>query len=143
LGAWAGAQVEKGDDDGNLLYPTSMFRVGGVDPTRAGDAYRTIPALMDEAERAGTHHFARKGAIVRPQKNPFEWRVNAPQIRGADDRAIDGTDARALSVGEILGRRQIRDFLAFLRARVPGFESAYLLDIPPQIGIRETRRVIG
>src|SRR5215470_1626697 len=47
LGAWAGAQVEKGDTDGSLLYPTSMFRVGGVDPARASDAYKNIPALMD------------------------------------------------------------------------------------------------
>jgi len=30
-----------------------------------------------------------------------------------------------------------------MRTRVPGFETAYLLDIPPQIGIRETRRIIG
>jgi hypothetical protein len=48
-----------------------------------------------------------------------------------------------LGVRLIEGRRQIRDFLVFLKARVPGFEDAYLLDIPPQIGIRETRRVMG
>jgi FAD-dependent oxidoreductase family protein len=143
LGAWAGAPSEHGDADGNLLYPTSMFRIGGVDPARAGEAYKTIPALMDEAERAGSYRFPRKGAIVRPQKNPFEWRVNATQIRDAQDRAIDGTDARALSFGEVEGRKQIRDFLDFLRAKVPGFENAYLLDIPPQIGIRETRRIMG
>jgi len=142
LGAWAGAHVEKGDADGNLLYPTSMFRVGGVDPARAGEAYKSIPSLMEQAEREG-ETFPRKGAIVRPQKNPFEWRVNATQIRDAHDRAIDGTDACALSAGEVEGRKQIRDFLKFLRTRVPGFENAYLLDIPPQIGIRETRRILG
>ena len=76
------------------------------------------------------------------EKNRFEWRVNVTQIRDNDDRAIDGTDANALSFGEIEGRKQIRNFLAFLKAR-SGFEDAYLLDIPPQIGIRETRRVMG
>lgn len=143
LALWAGAPTEKGDENGNLLYPTSMFRVGGVDHGRAHDAFRTIPQLMEEAEREGAFKFPRKGAIVRPQKNPFEWRVNVTQIRDRNGRAIDGTDAVALSFGEIEGRRQIRDFLAFLRQRVPGFENAYLLDIPPQIGIRETRRVMG
>src|SRR5204863_8866125 len=33
--------------------------------------------------------------------------------------------------------------LRFLRARVPGFENAYLLEIAPQVGIRETRRLLG
>ena len=33
--------------------------------------------------------------------------------------------------------------MRFLRARVPGFERAYALDIAPQVGIRETRRVLG
>jgi len=144
LAHWAGAPTEKGDEkNGNLLFSTSMFRVGGVDAARAGEAYHAIPALMEQAEREGAFKFPRKGAIVRPQKNPFEWRVNVTQISDANGRAIDGTDALALSFGEIEGRRQIRDFLAFLKARVPGFEDAYLLDIPPQIGIRETRRVMG
>jgi glycine/D-amino acid oxidase-like deaminating enzyme len=143
LASWAGAPTQKGDEGGNLLYPTSMFRVGGVDHVRAGDAYRIIPQIMEQAERDGAFKFPRKAALVRPQKNPFEWRVNVTQIRDNDDRAIDGTDANALSFGEIEGRKQIRNFLAFLKARVPGFEDAYLLDIPPQIGIRETRRVMG
>jgi hypothetical protein len=139
LAHWAGAQTEKAEQ---LLYPTSMFRVGGVDAARAA-AGEPVAKLMERAEAEGAYRFPRHGAIVRPQKNAFEWRVNATQIRDADGRAIDCTDARALSRGEIEGRRQIVEFLAFLRARVPGFEQAYLLDIPPQIGVRETRRVLG
>lgn len=144
LSAWAGATTEKGDEEGNLLYPTSMFRVGGVDPDRAGAAWEAIPRLMEEAEADGSHSFPRKGAMVRPQKNPTEWRVNVTQIAdAATGRAVDCSEATAFSAGEIEGRRQMRDFLAFLKARVPGFEDAYILDIPPQIGVRETRRVMG
>ena len=51
-----------------MLYPTMMFRLNGVDPAAAGEAWRTIPALMEEAEKRGVK-FPRKGAIVRPQKN--------------------------------------------------------------------------
>jgi hypothetical protein len=139
----AGVPMEKGDAAGHLLYPTLMFRVGNVDAARAADAWRTIPQLMDAAEAAGEFRFPRRGAIVRPQKHPYEWRVNVTQLRNADGSAADGTDARSLSAGELEGRRQIVEYLRFLRAKVPGFEAAYALDIAPQLGIRETRRLIG
>ena len=143
LAHWAGVPTEKGDAAGQLLYPTLMFRVGNVDPARAGDAWKTISQRMEAAEAAGEFRFPRKGAIVRPQKHATEWRANVTQLRNPDGRPTDGTDALQLSAGEREGRRQIADYLRFLRARVPGFESAYVLDIATQLGIRETRRLIG
>ena len=143
LAHWAGVPTEKGDAQGQLLYPTLMFRVGNVDAERAGEAWRSIPQLMDDAEASGDFHFPRRGAIVRPQRHAYEWRVNVTQMKNADGSATDGTDARALSAGEVEGRRQIVDYLRFLRERVPGFERAYALDIAPQLGIRETRRLVG
>jgi FAD-dependent oxidoreductase family protein len=143
LAHWAGVPLEKGDDLGHLLYPTLMFRVGNVDAARAGEAWRSIPALMDAAEASGDFRFPRRGAIVRPQKHAYEWRVNVTQLRNADGTATDGTDARSLSAAELEGRRQAVDYLRFLRERVPGFEGAYALDIAPQVGIRETRRLVG
>jgi hypothetical protein len=140
LAAWAGAPWEK---SAHLLYPTLMFRVNNVDVERARAAVAEIPQLMEQAEREGAFRFPRKGAIVRPQKNPTEWRANVTQIRNPDGSAMDGTDADQWSAGEIEGRRQIRDYVTFLRERVPGFERAYALDIAPQVGIRETRRVLG
>jgi hypothetical protein len=139
----AGLPMEKGDAGGGLLYPTLMFRVGAVDPARAGDAWRTIPARMDAAAADGSHAFPRKGAIVRPMPHADEWRVNVTQLKTPDGRAVDGTNAAELSAAEAEGRRQAVAFLAFLRDRVPGFENAYLLEIAPQLGIRETRRLLG
>ena len=139
LAAHAGAPFEKGPE---LLYPTAMFRVGNVDAARAGEAWRKIPGLMEEAEHRG-RKFPRKAPIVRPQKNPAEWRVNVTQLANADGTPVDGTDSEQLSAAELEGRRQIVDFFGFLREDVPGFENAYILEIAPQVGIRETRRVIG
>src|SRR5258707_859658 len=51
LAAWAGAPFEHGDGAGGMLYPTMMFRLYGVDPKAAGEAWQTTPDLMDEAER--------------------------------------------------------------------------------------------
>jgi hypothetical protein len=142
LAAWAGAPFEVGDDRGQMLYPSMMFRLNGVDPEKAGDAWRTIPQLMEAAEASGTHKFPRKAAIVRPQRSGIEWRVNFTQLAREDGSAVNGIEPDDLTRGEIEGRRQAVEAFAFLRT-VPGFETSYIVDLPPQLGIRETRRIKG
>jgi hypothetical protein len=142
LAAWSGAPFEHGDGMGSMLYPTMMLRVNGVDPKVAGEAWNTIPRLMEEAERRG-EKFPRKGAIVRPMKHPIEWRINVTQMKRPDGSALDGIDADELAAGEIEGRRQALQFFDFLKREAPGFDNAYIVDLPPQIGIRETRRITG
>lgn len=142
LAAWAGAPYEKGDGQGNMLYPSTMFRINGIDPQRAGRAWETIPGLMLQAEAEGRYRFPRKTPIVRPQKSGIEWRVNLTQLANEEGNAIDGTDADQLSRAEVMGRRQIAEVAGFLR-EVPGFEQSYIVDIAPQVGIRETRRIRG
>ncbi|WP_456751780.1 MULTISPECIES: FAD-dependent oxidoreductase [unclassified Bradyrhizobium] len=142
LAVWAGAPHEVGDNKGGMLYPSMMFRLNGIDPGKAGDAWRTIPERMAQAEAAGTFKFPRKSAIVRPQKSQIEWRVNFTQVTRSDGGAISGIDPDDMTRGEIEGRRQAVEAFKFLRT-VPGFESSYIVDLPPQLGIRETRRVIG
>jgi len=142
IAAAVGVPYEKGDSQGGMLYPSTMFRVNGVDPVRADKAWEKFGPLMEQAEKDG-HRFARKAPIIRPQKNPAEWRANVTQVSNPDGSAVDGTDAWQLSAGEMQGRRQIADFIRFLRGYAPGFEQAYLLDIAPQLGIRETRRIVG
>jgi hypothetical protein len=142
LAAWRGAHYEVGDGKGNMLYPSTMYRIGGVDPQKAGNAWERIPLLMEEAERAG-RRFPRKKPIVRPQPNPVEWRANLTQIRNPDGSAVSGIDAAQLSYGEVEGRRQCWETFEFIRGITPGFERAYIAEIAPQLGIRETRRVRG
>jgi hypothetical protein len=144
LAAWAGVPWEKAPPADGMMYPSLMFRINGVDVNAAGPApWRTVERLMDAAERAGTHTFPRKKPIVRPQRNPLEWRANLTQLRRADGGAIDGTDVDDLTRGELAGRQQALDAFTFIRDRTPGFGDSYIVDIAPQIGIRETRRIIG
>jgi hypothetical protein len=144
VAAWAGVPFEKSPAMNGLLYPSLMFRINGVDVAAAGEApWRTVERLMDEAEQAGTHHFPRKKPIVRPQRNPLEWRANLTQLSNADGSAVDGTDVDQLTRGEITGRAQVLDAFTFIRDRTPGFGASYIVDIAPQIGIRETRRIVG
>ncbi|MGN9786030.1 FAD-dependent oxidoreductase [Nonomuraea sp. ZG12] len=144
VSAWAGVPFEKSPADNGLLYPSLMFRINGVDAAAAGDKpWRTVERLMDAAERAGTHTFPRKKPIVRPQRNPLEWRANLTQLSNPDGSAVDGTDVDELTHGELQGRQQVLDAFTFIRDNTPGFGDSYIVDLAPQIGIRETRRVIG
>jgi hypothetical protein len=144
LAHFAGVPYELGDGHGDALYPSTMFRIGHVDAARAQAAigeFKAIDALMEAA--ASRYDFPRRGAILRPQRNPSDWRANVTQLRNAQGRAVDATDALQLSAAEVEGRRQIVEYMRFLRAEVPGFEQAEIAEIAPQVGIRESRRVFG
>ena len=144
LAAWAAVPFEKSPAMGGMMYPSLMFRINGVDAAAAGDKpWRTVERLMDEAERAGTHTFPRKRPIVRPQRNPLEWRANLTQLSNPDGSAVDGTSVDELAHGELQGRQQVLDAFTFIRDNAPGFGGSYIVDLAPQIGIRETRRIIG
>ena len=142
LAAWAGVPYDVGDGTGNMLYPSTMFRINGVNPEKAGRAWEIIPGLMEAAEKQG-RKFPRKKPIVRPQRNPIEWRANLTQIKNPNGTAVNGIDARELSYGEVEGRRQCWDVFQFIKENTPGFEQSYIVEIAPQIGIRETRRIRG
>jgi hypothetical protein len=143
IAAWSGAPFEKGSTAEDMLFPSLMFRINGVDVERAGRAWDVLARQMDEAEAAGTHKFPRKRPIVRPQRHPIEWRANMSQLGNPDGTPVDGTDVWQLSYGEVTGRKQVRDAFEFIRDVTPGFERSYIVDIAPQVGIRETRRIVG
>lgn len=144
LAAWAGVPTEIGAEHGALMYPSTMFRINDVAPELARNrGWDSFPALMAAAEERSGRSFPRKTPIIRPQNHEIEWRVNLTQVANADGSAVNGTDAEQLSYGEIEGRRQIGNAFSMLRDAIPGFANSYIVDIPPQIGIRETRRVVG
>jgi hypothetical protein len=54
-----------------------------------------------------------------------------------------GTDVWDLSYAEWMSRRQMRQIAEFLRRYVPGFENAYVMQSGVNVGVRETRRIVG
>jgi len=148
IAAFAGVPFAVGDGHGSGLFPSTMFRVGHVDAQRALAAVGEFKAINDLMAKVrerdpDAYRFPREGAILRPQIDPREWRANVTQIRNAEGHAMNGVDARELSDGEIEGRRQIAEYFRFLKAEVPGFEQSAIVEIAPQVGIRETRRIEG
>jgi hypothetical protein len=148
VAAFAGVPFEVGDGHGSGLFPTTMFRVGQVEAKPALEAVGEFKAINDlmarvQAQKPGTYRFPREGAILRPNIDPREWRANVTQIRNAAGRAMNGVDARELTEGELEGRRQIAEYFRFMKAEVPGFAQSAIVEIAPQVGIRETRRIEG
>ena len=132
LAAFAGAPFEMGrPDDGKpggsqLPQPMTMiFRVGGCN-WKGGDLAQYHPDL------------AKYWCSTGPGPNPGEITFNATRILNHS-----GVSGESLSDATILGRREVLTMFRLLREHVPGFEKAYLLALPTQIGVRETRRVIG
>src|SRR5258708_8866650 len=115
-----------------------MYRIGGGDRQRAGNAWERIAELMEAAEKKG-RKFPRKKPIVRPQPNPVEWRANLTQIRNPDGSAVSGIDAEQLAWGEAEGRRQVWDTFQFIREPTPRSDRPYTAALSPQTGFRDTR----
>jgi hypothetical protein len=69
---------------------------------------------------------------------PGVWRVNTTRVLRRD-----GTNVGDLTLAEVEGRRQVDELMRFFRKWVPGFENCVLLDTATQIGVRETRRIVG
>lgn len=78
-----------------------------------------------------------KAGIYRTQQKGV-WRVNTSRLQ-----KLDGTNARDLVYAELEGRKQVHVLMRFFREYLPGFENAMLMDTAAQIGVRETRRIVG
>ncbi|MCZ7573936.1 MAG: FAD-dependent oxidoreductase [Ardenticatenaceae bacterium] len=139
VAARAGAPWEKGDAEGQLQAPTYVFYMSGVDIDRAMSIPESkLKEWMKAARGRGEYNFPRISGSYSPAPKPGTVHVNMTRTPG-----VDGIDPDSLTAGHLEGRRQIRDFIAFLQRHVPGFENAYLDAIAPQLGVRETRRIMG
>ncbi len=137
LAARAGCRTEIGGPTGHGQPMTLCFKLGHVDVAR-------MPPRSEINEKYAAA--VARGEIDCPRENVlfFPWLegdvVHFNTTRVIKHSAVDG---RELSDAEILGRRQLRQFLAFLRREIPGFEQATLFSIAHHIGVRESRRVVG
>ncbi|MEI6520140.1 MAG: FAD-dependent oxidoreductase [bacterium] len=137
LAARAGCSFEMGGPSGYCQPMTLCFKLTHVDPDRM-PPHQEINRLYDEAKAEGIIDCPRENVLL------FRW-FDKDTIHFNTTRVIrhDGTSGESLSDAEIIARRQVREYLKFLRSRVAGFENAEIFSIAHHIGIRETRRIIG
>lgn len=146
VAALAGNPIEKGRDADGLMQPmTLFFRVQGVDDARVEqfvadhpEDFRPYAAIVARARAEGRFPAPRKGIGLYKTLQPGVWRINTGRVLQKDGTSVDD-----LSAAEMEGREQTMALVAFFRSDLPGFENATLLDTAAQIGVRETRRVVG
>jgi len=138
LAAWAGADVRLGRDEDGLSQPMTLcFRMLGVN----------LDAIPPRAEVGALYDAAReRGEIDNPRENVlFFFTTHSHEVHFNTTRIVkrNATDAEDMTAAELEARRQVRQMVHFLIAEVPGFEGAWLQEMAPQIGVRESRRVMG
>jgi hypothetical protein len=94
--------------------------------------------LQEQAAAKGGYEPPRIGFNVKTGVGPGDVFVNATRITEGT-----GTNVQDLTDAEVRVRAQVHACVAFLKTYVPGFADAYLLDTPPEIGVRESRRILG
>lgn len=118
---------------------TTVFRLGGVD-TEAAERFE-----YDEPEAFGALDREAKKIVGGSWerwwlKTPLPGIVwcNCPHMAG-----FDGTSVEDLTRADFTGRERIANLVAFVREKMPGFENAFVVDVAPQIGVRQTRLLEG
>jgi hypothetical protein len=106
-----------------------------MDEHPADESFRSI---VREAVEKGEFSHTKDWFTMFRLPRAGEWWAIVSRVHG-----IDATDADQLTRAEIEGHRQVIYLVDFLRKRVPGFGNCYLLDTGSQIGVRETRRIVG
>ena len=148
LAAAAGAPYEIGRPEDGLTQPmTLMFRLGNVD--RPGfldyvrehpDQWKGVHGLWDlirTARDAGELDLPREDILFFATPHPDEVSVNSTRCGGLGISVWDLTRA------ELTMHRQLAQIARFLHDRVPGFDASYVIQSGVQVGVRETRRVLG
>mgnify|MGYP005779670509 FL=1 len=127
--------------NGTIQYATMVFRLSQVDvETACSHSREQLEAWVGEAEAAG-YVLPRKHIYVLPSPRPGEIICNMTAVTKADGGLIDAVNAEDMTEGEILGRKQVREYQRFLTNYVPGFEHCILTDVGNELGIRQSRTI--
>ncbi len=129
---------------GVVQSPTMVFRVGGVDM----DVFlkidpRSIDAQVVEADRSGAYRLPRHHVYIFPLPNGREVLCNMTRITYPDGSVPLGISSKDMTFAEREGRIQARSYARFLKDKVAGFQHSYLVDTGAQVGIRQSRSLVG
>ena len=139
ISAKAGVPFSLGDAAGNMMAVTISFLMVGVDWDAAftdPDPYFT--ALAAKGIKEGRLHPDLAKLYLMKGFHSGTVFCNSVHIRG-----VDGTDPVAVGRATQEGRRRCHQLARFLQRDVAGFDQAYMSQLSPTVGVRETRKLEG
>ena len=135
----------KGNDvDGSMQPATIFFKLNGVDRKKVDDYIAKHPeerhfkSFAEKAIKDGRFIPSKHDVLFFYTPREGEVAVNTTRVHG-----IDGTNVFDLTRAEFESRRQVRILVEFFKDYVPGFENAYITTTASEVGIRESRRIVG
>lgn len=144
VAAFAGVEYHKGrESDGKMQPTTLMFKVAGVDMSRAvllGSFESTYQTEKGELQALAKEHIPYPAGHLLAYKSTLPGIVTLNMTNCTD---IDGTKAEDLTKAEIVCRSQMPAIIKYLREFVPGFENCYIISAASLMGVRETRHFKG
>lgn len=144
IAARAGVPFIKGREiDGKMQPATIMFKVAGVDYTKAvfpGSFEETFQVPAGDLQSLGKENLPHPIGHVLLYKTTLPGVVTCNMTNCLD---IDGTKVEDLTKATIICRKQMDNIVEFLRKFVPGFENCYIISSASFLGIRETRHFSG
>lgn len=137
-------------DNGQVQNPTMIFRVLGVDTERFTRAYGEdtimppeVTDLILAAQKSGKYDLPRAKIWLFKTTRPGELLCNCTRILGPDGRELNPLFWQDFTDAEIEGRRQVREYARFFRENLAGCENLFVNDTGVQVGVRQTRQVVG
>jgi len=118
---------------------TLCFRLADVDTDKFDPESRE---LVNEKYK----EYKDKGIIKNPREDVLTFEHIVDDIIHFNSTRIVGrsaVDVEDLTAAEIEAREQMYELYQFMKNNIPGFENSKLLMSAPQIGVRESRRIVG
>lgn len=130
-------------EDGKMAPSSLIFHVYNVDTEELMSAIEgsrdpKFRDLISQLKQNGEWNFPYDIFICTQLPEKGEFYINTCRLIG-----IDGTDGKSISDGMRQGRKEMFSLMAIFRKYFPGFKHAKIKSVATQLGIRETRRIIG
>ncbi len=149
VAAMAGLPTFMGQD-GKVQNPTMIFRIGGVDMERFLSTYGAdsimgteVTDLILRLHNSHEYRLPRAKIFLFPTPRPNELLCNCTRIIGRDGRELNPMLVEDITEAEIEGRAQVREYARFFRDHIAGCEESFVNDTGVQVGIRQTRQILG
>lgn len=136
--------------EGRIQNPTMIYRIAGVDVERYKDYWgvdtisppKVVDMLVAASERA-PQDYPRTKIWVFPTPRPNELMMNATRLVDEAGVEYNPLDPFRATEGELAARRQVEAYTRFMVENIPGCETAFVNDTGVEIGIRQTRSIVG